>query len=80
MLDWYQMTMEEMLDAGAKPPVSETGTSPGATVYSCRLCGAYVGYYNSGVSHMEKGWHYRRDKCKYGHEIDWSPIDEALQT
>ena len=80
MLDYYQMTLDEVLDSGAKPPETVAASQPGLTDYACRLCGSFVGIYNHGVDHMEKGWMYRKDICKYGHEIDWRQIDEALQT
>lgn len=80
MLDYYQMTLEEVIEDGAKTPKIVISAQPGLTDYACRLCGAYVGIYNHGVDHMDKGWIYRREVCKFGHEIDWEKIDEALQT
>lgn len=65
----WQMTWDE-LDAEAFKPNDVYNRVNGLIDWFCPVCGQVVGIESTGTVH-EKGWLYKRDKCKNGHIIDW---------
>ena len=64
----WQMTWDE-LDQEDVVPTTRHNLS-GSVYYSCGICGDLVGIFGPPEFH-EKGWIYKRDKCKNGHVVDW---------
>lgn len=68
------MTMSEMLEEEFKPD-RQHNTVRGQTFYYCPVCGWLVGTYSDGTVHKEVGLIYKRDVCKFGHNVDWSDYE-----
>ena len=66
----YQMTLDEMINNEARPPIKKRGHSIGQWIYECPICGWCIGIYGDEYFH-EHGWLYKRDVCKNGHYIKW---------
>lgn len=75
-MNYWQMTMEEALEP-EKPrkPKREYERIKGQECYYCPICRWVVGIYSDGSVHKEIGFIYKRDRCKNGHNIDWSGDD-----
>lgn len=67
MMDYYQMTMTELLQDSFRPRVEPMHM--GSWAYVCPVCNAAV-----GIRRVQEGFVYKRETCKNGHNIDWSGI------
>ena len=65
----WQMTWEELTTSSFKPN-GKYNRFNGIMDWFCPVCGCVVGIESTGLTH-EKGWFYKRDKCKNGHSIEW---------
>lgn len=66
------MTLDEFIYENKFKPDNERMPS-GNYVYTCPICGRYVGVYSTGKSDpRDKGWLNKREKCTFGHLVDWS--------
>lgn len=76
MNNYWQMTMDEALEPD-KPLKPKRRYEPikGLATYTCPVCDWLVGSYSNGSVHKEIGFIYKVDRCKYGHNIDWSKED-----
>ena len=78
MKDYWQITLDELIDDGPRAPVPnrEPGGSPYTQVYQCQICGAYVGVYYFGDCKCPAEWLMQRDICKNGHKQDWAEFNQ----
>ena len=71
MTEYYQMILDEFISDTHKP-IREVAPG-GMWVYSCPICGGWVGCHKGDRKDDEDiGWYSKRDECKYGHKVDWS--------
>ena len=66
----WQMTLDELTAESFKPN-GKYNRFNGIMDWFCPVCGLVVGIESTGMTH-EKGWLYKRDKCKNGHIVDWT--------
>lgn len=66
----WQMTWDELTAESFKPN-GKYNRFNGIMDWFCPVCGLVVGIESTGMTH-EKGWLYKRDKCKNGHIVDWT--------
>ena len=76
MAEFWQMTLME-LDQDAVEPTKKLFHF-GVFHYSCPICGEIVGIWRDPkIDRVTNGMLLQREKCKHGHDIDWSNVREA---